>query len=299
VGHECQGPGIKVLRWRIHLAEYDYEIVYRRGSQNTNADALSRIGSVVSKEDDRSDEFDEDRKRQILYEFHDAPVGGHRGMNKTYRAIKSQYFWPNMRREFEEYLKECRSCQVNKMLTPKHKAPIEITTIAEHPFDKCYLDIVGPLPVTQGNNKYILTFQDDLSKYVVAVPIGQQDAETVARPFVANIVLKYGTPSILHTDQSANFVSEVFRNTCKIHKIKKIQSTAFHTESQGILERSHRVLAEYLRHYVNEGQTNWDEWVPFATYVYNTTVHSATGFTPSELLFGRQSTLPSALKKAA
>jgi len=61
---------------------------------------------------------------------------------------------------------------------------------AEHPFDKCYLDFVGPLPVTQWNNKYILTFQDGLSKYEVAVPIGQQDAETVVIAFVMNVVLK-------------------------------------------------------------------------------------------------------------
>jgi hypothetical protein len=78
------------------------------GNQNTNADALSRIGSV-RKEDDRSDEFDEDRKRQILYEFHDSPVDDHRGMNKPYRAIKSQYSWPNMRCGVEEYVKQCLS----------------------------------------------------------------------------------------------------------------------------------------------------------------------------------------------
>jgi len=77
---------------------------------------------------------------------------------------------------------------------------------------------------------------------VVAVHIGQQDAETVARAFVANIVLKYGTPRILQTDQGANFISEVFRNTCKILEIKKIQFAAFHPESQSI-ERSHRVLS--------------------------------------------------------
>jgi len=70
-------------------------------------------------------------------------------------------------------------------------------------------------------------------------------------------------------------------------KINKIQSTAFHPESQGSIEKSHRVLAEYLRHYVNEDQTNWDKWVPSATYVYNITVLPATGFTPFELLFGR------------
>jgi hypothetical protein len=201
-----------------------------------------------------------------------------------------------MRREVEEYLKQFKSCQINKTLTPKHKAPMEITT-AERPFEKCYLDVVGTLPVTLEGNKYILTFQDDLSKCVVVVPIEKQDAETVARAFVEKIVLTYGTPQILQTDQGANFVSEVFKNTCEILKLKKIQSTAFRPESQGSIERSQRVFAEYLRHCVSEDQTNWDSWVPFATYVYNTTEHSARGFTPFELLFGRPSSLPSALRK--
>jgi len=93
-------------------------------------------------------------------------------------------------------------------------------------------------------------------------------------------VIKYGTPINLQSDQGANFVSEIFRNTCKMLKIKKIQSTAFHLQSQGSIERSRRVLAECLRHYVNGDRTDWDEWVPFATYVYSTTVHSTTGFTP-------------------
>jgi len=55
-------------RWRIQLAEYNYTITYKRGSQNTIADALSRIG-VVSKKHYRSDEFDEDGKKQISINF--------------------------------------------------------------------------------------------------------------------------------------------------------------------------------------------------------------------------------------
>jgi hypothetical protein len=150
------------------------------------------------------------------------PVGGHRGMIKTYRAIQAHYTWLNMRREIEAYVKQCKICQVNKSLTPRHKEPMEITTTAEQPFEKCYLDVVGPLPVTQKSNKYILNFQDDLSKYVVAMPLTQQDAETIARAFVEKVVLVYGTPRILQKDQGANFISELFKNTCKILGIKKI-----------------------------------------------------------------------------
>jgi transposase InsO family protein len=288
-------PGSRLLRWRLQLEEFDYEIEYKKGSLNTNADALSRI-NIVAKERESSEVLDEESKRQILYEFHDAPVGGHRGMNRTLRAIKARYTWPNMRQEIERYVKQCKSCQVNKTLGSRQKVPMEITSTAVYPFDKCYLDIVGPLPLSTAGNKYILTFQDDLSKYVVATPIGQQDAVTVAKTFVTQIVLRYGAPNVIQTDQGANFVSELFQNTCKLLKIKKIQSTAFHPESQGSIERNHRVLAEYLRHYVREDQTDWDEWVPYATFAYNTSEHSATGYTPFELLFGHPPSLPSALK---
>jgi transposase InsO family protein len=79
-----------------------------------------------------------------------------------------------------------------------------------------------------------------------AVPIPQQDAETIAREFVANIVLKMGAPGQVLTDSGANFLSDLFKNTCRLLKIKKLQTTAFRPESNGSLERSHRVLGEYL-----------------------------------------------------
>jgi len=123
------------MRWRIQLAEYDYDIVHKSGVQNTNADALSRIGSVGALE--RLMEVVSDPvKKQILYEFHDSPLGGHRGMNKTYRAISTRYTWPKIRREIEEYVRQCKSCQTNKILTPRNKVPMQVTTTAERPFEK-------------------------------------------------------------------------------------------------------------------------------------------------------------------
>jgi hypothetical protein len=78
-------------------------------------------------------------------------------------------------------------------------------------------------------------------------------------------------------------------------KIKKVQTTPFHPGSNGGLERSHRILKEYLRHYIDNDQSNWDEWVPYAVYVYSTSIHTSTGYTPFELVFGFKSSMPSAL----
>jgi hypothetical protein len=70
-------------------------------------------------------------------------------------------------------------------------------------------------------------------------------------------------------------------------------------ESNGSLERSRRVVAEYLRHYVREEQTNWDEWILYAVYVYNTMVRTNTAFTPFELEYGFKSEVPSALREVS
>src|SRR5580765_6583321 len=132
------------------------------------------------------------------------------------------------------------------------------------------------------NNKRkqnLLTFQDSLTKFSKAIPIPNQEANTISKEFVTKIVLEHGIPEKILTDQGTNFLSEIFKNMCRLLKINKIQTTAYHPESNGALERSHRTLAEYLRHYINEDQTDWDEWIPFAMFTYNMTPHTATGYT--------------------
>ena len=292
-------PGSRLLKWRIKLEEYDYDIVFKAGTSNTNADALSRINRLIADKvapgEKRQQVTDEETKATIMYEYHDSPVGGHRGMNRTFREIRRKYEWPNMKRDIENHIRKCQSCQVNKSLGPRYRAPMEITTTARKPFERCAMDIVGPTTVTTKGNRYILTFQDDLTKFVVAVPIPTQDAETVAREFVGNIVLTFGLPESVLTDQGSNFLSAVFQNVCKLLRIRRVHTTAFHPESNGGIERGHRVLIEYLRHYINEDQRDWDDWIPYATHVYNVTTHRSTGYTPFELLFGHRARIPTSL----
>jgi hypothetical protein len=168
--------------------------------------------------------------------------------------------------------------------------------MARKPFERCVLDIVDLLVESSLKNKYVLTFQDKLSKFMVTIPIEHQDMETIVKEFVLNVVLKFGMPRNILTDQGSNFISNLFKETCKLLKIKKIQCSAFHPESNGSSERSW-VLAEYLRHYVQEDQSDGDTWIPYAIYVYNTMMHMSTGYPPFELVCGFKSEVPSALKE--
>jgi len=126
------------------------EVVNKPGKQNTNADALSRF-NVLQRENTEPLETDADMKTKILQESHDSVLGGHRGMNKTYAAIQEHYSWPKMREDVENYVKRCAKCQLNKALRPRVKAPMEITT-AKSPFERCALDIVGPITETTSGN---------------------------------------------------------------------------------------------------------------------------------------------------
>jgi hypothetical protein len=82
---------------------------------------------------------------------------------------------------------------------------MEITTTPWQHLKRCALDIACPTRVTNKGYRYILTFQDDLTKFMAAIPIPPQDAETMASELVLHIVLKYGKPEVILTVQGRLF----------------------------------------------------------------------------------------------
>jgi transposase InsO family protein len=290
-------PSSRLLRWRLKLEEFDYRIVYKPGIRNTNADALSRINTAeINPALETSSVLTEEEKIKILREFHEQPIGGHLGMNRIFGRLKQYISWPGMKKEIEDYRRQCEVCQKYKITQNKTKLPLQITDTPDMAWQKCSMDIVGPLTPTLQDNKYLLTFQDGLSKFTIAVPIKQQDARTLARAFVEEIILKFGIPQVLLTEQGSNFLNELFSNVCKLLRVKPIKTSTYRPQTNGALERTHRVLVEYFRCYILDNQTDWDHWI-YATFVFNTTPHSGTSFTPFELLFGRKPNIPGILQE--
>ena len=234
----------------------------------------------------------------ILAECHDTPTGGHQGIIRTFKRIKRRYNWPGMLGDVRKYVRKCPKCQIAKP-SALGQIPLQVTTTSKYVIEKILMDVVGPLPLTTRNNKYILTIQDDLSKFLVTIPLVCQDSVTIASALAKHFICIFGVPKIILTNRDSNFISNTIKKLCKLFNIKKINSTAYRPQTQGIIERSHRTLKEYLRSFVNKKQTDWDLLLPYSTFCFNTATSCSTNFTPFELVFGQVCRLPTSIESAA
>ncbi|KAL4082984.1 hypothetical protein QTP88_028314 [Uroleucon formosanum] len=242
-------------------------------------------------------ELKDSEKKQVLAEHHSSPLGGHRGINQTLKRIQMQFNWDGLAEDVKEYVAKCPSCQIHKTFNKNVKQPMVISTTAMEPFEKVFIDVVGPLPKTDSDNVYILTMQCDLTKFSMAVPMINHEANTVAYHFVTSCVCLHGIPKVLVSDQGTEFLSRVLAETCKLLKIKKCNTSPYHPQANGALERSHRTLGEYLRHFVDKYQMNWDTFIPYAMFVFNSSEHRSTGKQPYELMYGRTMNIPNSVMK--
>ena len=224
-------------------------------------------------------------RSNIIREKHESSVAGHKGITKTYLRIRQHYYWENMKKEIQDYVRTCKECQLKKLTRIKTKQPMILTDTPGKAFDKISMDIVGPLPKTQKGNEYILTIQDLLTKYSIGIPMVGISSAEIADAFVKRFIRRFGSPRAILTDQEANFTSSLMKKVAKRFRIKQYTTSAYHPQSNGSIERSHHVLAEYLKLYI-ENSRNWDEWVELAMFSYNTSVHEGTKFSPHELVFG-------------
>lgn len=255
---------------------------------------LTEVGLKINVINKAQNIDDKETRKLIINDYHILPTGGHAGINRLFNNIRKKYFWPGMREDIMKFVKKCDDCQRHKY-SNLTKQPLTITTTATAAMEKIYVDIVGPLPSDYNNNKYILTIQCEISKFVECYPLINKEAETVAKAFTENFILRFGCPKEVVSDQGTEFMSSVFKNTCKLLKINHLNSTAYHHETLGALENSHKNLGAYLRIYAAKDPLKWSSWVPFWSFAYNNTIHTETKYTPFELVFGKSSTFPSNL----
>ncbi|GFW48863.1 retrovirus-related Pol polyprotein from transposon 412 [Trichonephila clavipes] len=228
---------------------------------------------------------------EVLKELHGSPTGGHFGVMKTLHRVRERFFWGKVRADVEQWCKSCDACSARKGPKIRSRGKLHRYNVGA-PFERIAFDILGPLPRTASGNKHLLVVIDYFTKWPEVYPIPDQEAPTVAEAVVQHWISRYGVPLQLHSDQGRNFVSAVLKGVCELLGIDKTKTTPLHPQSDGMVERFNRTILNNLSLMVSKNQQDWDQKVPLFLLAYRSAVHETTGYSPSQMLFGRDLRLP-------
>ena len=216
----------------------------------------------------------------------------HAGIAKTTAHLRLQWYWSGLTGEVR---RTCEKCQMGK-----HGKPAT-TTGHRHlhsgrPWQVVVIDLVEPMPKTARGNSWILVLSDHFTRWQDAIAIRDATAPTVARTLDERVFSYFGLPETIHTDQGAQFESDLLASLCSMWGVRKSTTTAYHPESNGIVERGNRLLKDSLHTLLfccDQGE--WDLLLCQVMRAFRCTPHSSTGETANYLMLGRETKLPDQL----
>ena len=227
----------------------------------------------------------------FLERVHSDKTAGHLGIDKTLKRVLQRAYWFGWRDQVAAFCKKCILCASRKPPSRKSRAPMQ-QHLTGAPLERVSMDVLGPLPKSDSNNKFVLLICDYFTKWVEAFPMPNQEAKTVADLFVKEFICRYGVPKKMFSDQGSNFQSGLFREVCRLLDIDKSRTSPYHPQSDGLVERMNRTIEAMISMYISPGQRDWDQFLPYIMMAYRSAVQSTTGYTPNRMMLGREVDMP-------
>lgn len=227
------------------------------------------------------------QRADLLLEYHDSPLSGHLGGFKTLRRMKEFYYWPGMAADVARYVARCSTCLQNKPLQQLPAGLMGNQKTVDEPWQLVSADLMGPLPLSSKQNRYILVVVDYFTKYSVLMPLRQASAKTVTKLIEENVILRFGAPQKLICDNGSQFASREFKDMLNSYGVTIWYTAAYHPQANPT-ERVNRVIKTMMASYVKDNHRSWDKELPKLGFALQTAVHEATGYTPAYLNFGRE-----------
>ena len=213
---------------------------------------------------------------------------GHMGLERTLDLVRTRFYWPKMAADVEKKIKSCGRC-VRRKTQPERSAPL-VNIHTTRPMELVCIDYLSIEPDSH-NTKDVLVITDHFTKYAVAIPTKDQKATTVAKTLWEQFFVHYGFPERLLSDQGRDFESQLIKELCALAGITKVRTTPYHPRGNPV-ERFNRTLLGMLGTLKDKEKSHWRDFVKPLTHAYNCTKSDVTGFSPYELMFGRQPRLP-------
>ncbi|CAI5672770.1 unnamed protein product [Oreochromis niloticus] len=247
-----QLPELPLLLRELNRLELRNNVLYRRRQEGSQTTYQLVLPAEL--------------RNTVLASLHDHM--GHMGVDRTLDLARARFYWPRMALDVERKVRTCGRC-VRRKARPERAAPL----------------------ADKSGTKDILVITDHFTKFAVAIPTPNQRARTVARCLWENFMVHYGIPEKLHSDQGPDFESRTIKELCQVAGIHKVRTTPYHPRGNPV-ERFNRTLLDMLGTLRDQEKSCWRDHVRPLVHAYNCTRNEVTGFTPYELMFGRQPRLP-------
>ncbi|KAI2650219.1 Transposon Tf2-6 polyprotein [Labeo rohita] len=228
------------------------------------------------------------KQEEIWQQYHEALA--HAGIERTLTRVRYHFFWPKMEEVVRGFHSGCIACSLQKEKNSCKALNLNPISVS------CPLEIIALefLSLGRPNDIYqnILVMINMFTRYAWAVPTKDQTAQTTVRALWTNVVQTFGCPLRFHSDRGPNFESESVQEFCQLYGTTKSRTTPYHPAGIGRVVGVNQTLLNMLRTLEKEKQDRWPDFLSELMQAYNNTVHSATGFAPSYLMFGRTVRIP-------
>jgi hypothetical protein len=226
-------------------------------------------------------------REQLITTAHESLWSAHTGAKRTAQRVSALFFFPKMHSYITAWVKKCPVCQRIAPIKKRDRVPLKEVPIINEVFADISIDVCGgDWPVTPRKNRYLLTAICNASKFAFAMPVTNLRAKTLATRLM-KLFSSIGLPKTLRLDSATQWRGSLMQELTRSLGIACNIATPFHHESIGTLERFHSTLERMAKSFIHEHPTQWDVAIDFYLFAYNSVKSAATGFSPQELVFGR------------
>jgi ribonuclease HI len=202
---------------------------------------------------------------QILREVHSETCGSHAGPRAlAAKVIRQGFYWLAMICAANRVTRSHEACQ---KFSPRSGNPSHFTKLIAHtwPLQRWGLDIVRPLPTTQGNLKFTFVAVEYFTKWIEARAVSTITLKTAQKFFWQNIVCRFGVPSELTVDNGKQFDSQDFRDFCFSIGTKLAFASVYHPQSNGVVERANgKIFTAIKKMLLDDKKGKWADLLPEA-----------------------------------
>lgn len=224
-------------------------------------------------------------RKEVLSRAHDNPVRAHGGMTKTLDLIRRHFFWPGMVRDVRDYVRNCEICRTTKAPNFIMKPPMGQQIVTIRPFQRLYVDLLGPYPRSKAGYVGLLIVLDHFSKFHWLCPLRTFTSKNIQNYLEKQIFHVFGVPETLLSDNGSQFRSHDFHAFLTIYGIRH-SYTALYSPQSNASERVNRSLIAGIRAYLKKDHRCWDDNISAISCSLRNSYHQTINCSPYKALFG-------------